>query len=90
MHQQNSNQIQDESDEELFVVDSNKNKNSVNAKNFFANLLLLNGKKPRNIKAQISASTCNTIPLDWLVRNVPGCRLTRHWQQYVHMEVRKL
>ena len=77
-HQQNSNQIQDESDEELFVVDSNKNKNSANAKNFFANLVLLNGNKTRNIKAQIdSASSCNTIPLDWLVRNFPGCRLRK-------------
>ena len=41
MHQQNFNQIQDESDKELFAVDSNKNKDNLNAKEFFANLALL-------------------------------------------------
>lgn len=75
-HQENSNQIQDESDEELFAVDSDKN--SVNAKNFFVNLALINGNKTRTIKAQIdSASTCNTIPSDWLVRNLPGCKVRK-------------
>ena len=78
VHQQNSNQLQDESEEELFAVDSNKNKNNRNAKKFFANLALLNGNKTRHIKAQIdSASTCNTIPYDWLVRNFPGCKLKK-------------
>ena len=38
----------------------------------------LNGNKTRNIKAQIdSASTCDTIPYDWLVRNFPGCKLKK-------------
>lgn len=82
VHQQNSNQTEDESDEELFAVESNKNKNNVknnvNAKKFCANVALLNGNKTRNIKAQIdSASTCNTIPLDWLVRNFSECRLRK-------------
>ena len=78
VHQQNSNQLQDESEEELFAVDSNKNKNNRNAKKFFANLALLNGNKTRHIKAQIdSASTCNTIPYDWLVRTFPGCKLKK-------------
>ena len=80
--QQNSSQIENESDEELFAVESSKNKsnvkNNVNAKKFFANLALRSGNKTRNIKAQIdSASTCNTIPLDWLVRNFPECKLRK-------------
>ena len=51
VHQQNSNQLQDESEEELFAVDSNKNKNNRNAKKFFANLALLNGNKTRHISS---------------------------------------
>ena len=82
VHQQNSSQIEDESDEELFAVERSKNKNNVknnvNAKKFFANLALLSGNKTRNIKAPIdSAYTCNTIPLDWLVRNCPECKLRK-------------
>ena len=70
-YKEKSHQIQHESEEELFVVDSNTN--AINGKRFFANLTQLNGGKPERIKVQIdSASTCNTIPFHWLVSNFPG------------------
>ena len=74
MREEKANQVQDELNEELFAVENNKDNGS--AKKFFANLTLLNKRKNRVIRAQIdSAATCNTMPLNWLRKNFPGCKL---------------
>ncbi|CAB4022641.1 Hypothetical predicted protein [Paramuricea clavata] len=74
MREEKANQVQDELNEELFALESNKDNGS--AKKFFANLTLLNKRNNRKIAPKGQVTLCCEAKgkfhlLDFLVVDVP-------------------
>ena len=80
--QQHANQLEVEdnyANEELFVVDSDQNKQGTKkGQKFFAHLTMVETNCSRVVRAQIdSASTCNTIPLGILYQLFPNIKIDK-------------
>ena len=80
--QQHANQLEVEdnyANEELFVVDSDQNKQGTKKmQKFFAHLTIVETNCSRVVRAQIdSASTCNTIPLGILYQLFPNIKIDK-------------
>ena len=74
--QQQSNFVEDDPDEEAFVV--NCQAVPIGIKKFFAHLHLIHGKQSKIVKAQIdSASTCNTMPSSVLTQLFPNVKISK-------------
>ena len=90
--QQQSHQVQDKFDEELFETEKITNDSAseeVQGKKFFAHLKLIEGDRERIMKTQIdSASTCNTIPESMLKKLSPKMQEPKRLCK--HMEIRPL
>ena len=80
--QQHANQLEVEdnyANEELFVVDSDQNKQGTKkGQKFFAHLTIVETNCSRVVRPQIdSASTCNTIPLGILYQLFPNIKIDK-------------
>ena len=74
--QQQSKFVQDDPDEEAFVV--NCQAAQVGAKKFFAHLHLIHGRQSKVVKVQIdSASTCNTMSSSVLSQLFPDVKISK-------------